>query len=186
MNGNESKNNEIKNNNIKDEKKEIIDNNDLNNQIIPDHNDDIIEILNKIFAKSKNDNNKFIPILLKSGEEEIIKIFTIKPNIKDELSFKEFILQKLKLISYINSIVSNSIEILHIISDYLSKKNISIIIYIIDLYITYITIYQNKEMNQIIINEIKKIFTFLISCGLLTKKDVDYIYQKIAFFQLEK
>ena len=186
MNGNESKNNEIKNNNIKDESKEIIDNNDLNNQIIPDHNDDIIEILNKIFAKSKNDNNKFTPILLKSGEEEIIKIFTIKPNFKDELSFKEFILQKLKLISYINSIVSNSIEILHIISDYLSKKNISIIIYIIDLYITYITIYQNKEMNQIIINEIKRIFSFLISCGLLTKKDVDYIYQKIAFFQLEK
>ena len=40
-------------------------------------------------------------------------------------------------------------------------------------------------MNVKIIEEIKSIFSNLKSCGLLIKKDVDYIYQKIAYYQLE-
>ena len=65
-------------------------------------------------------------------------------------------------------------------------KNTSIFIYIIELYFSYITLEQINNINESIIIEIKKIFSVLISYGLLTKKDVDYIYQKIALFQLEK
>ena len=43
---------------------------------------------------------------------------------------------------------------------------------------------QNKD--EIGADEIDNIFSWFISCGLLKKKDVDYIYQKIALFQLEK
>ena len=163
------------------------DNNYENNEILDINNQKIdIEILNKIFQKSKIDNSKYIPILLKESENEILKIFTDYPNIINESSIEEFILQKLKLISQIIFIINPSPEILYIISNYLFHKNTSIFIYIIELYFSYITLNQNKIINKSIINEIKKIFSYLILCGLLTKKDVDYIYQKIAFLQLEK
>ena len=163
------------------------DNNYENNEILDINNQKIdIEILNKIFQKSKIDNSKHIPILLKESENEILKIFTDYPNIINESSIEEFILQKLKLISQIILIINPSPEILYIISNYLFHKNTSIFIYIIELYFSYITLNQNKIINKSIINEIKKIFSYLILCGLLTKKDVDYIYQKIAFLQLEK
>ena len=104
----------------------------------------------------------------------------------DENSLQLFIMQKLKLISQILLISSSSLEILHIISNYLSKKNISIFNYIIELYINFILIYQNDKLKKAIIKEMKIIFSDLISLGLLTRKDSDYIFQRIAFFQLEK
>ena len=175
----ESNKNEIENNNINKEKGEI---SNTNAQILCNEK---LDILNKIFKTSENDNSLFIPILIKNSEEQITKIFTEKPENKEESSFEEFILGKLKLISNIVSISKNSPEILQIISDYLLNKNTSIFIYIIELYFNYITLNKNKNMNVKIIEEIKSIFSNLKSCGLLIKKDVDYIYQKIAYYQLE-
>ena len=174
----ESNKNEIENN-INKEKGEI---SNTNAQILCNEK---LDILNKIFKTSENDNSLFIPILIKNSEEQITKIFTEKPENKEESSFEEFILGKLKLISNIVSISKNSPEILQIISDYLLNKNTSIFIYIIELYFNYITLNKNKNMNVKIIEEIKSIFSNLKSCGLLIKKDVDYIYQKIAYYQLE-
>ena len=180
---NETKKNEIENNNIPNN---INDNITKQEETIQLTNNDLPEILNKIFKKSKNNNSQFIPILIKSGKDVITAIFTEKPNTKEENSLQIFIIQKLKLISQIISISASSPEILHIISNYLSQKNLSIFTYIIELYISFILIYQNNQFKQTIFNEIKIIFSNLISLGLLTRNDVDYIYQKIAYFQLEK
>ena len=179
MDENEQKKNIIENDNNKMDKNEIVIN---NNQIL---NTDNLEILNTIFKKSKTDNSSFIPILLKNAETQIIKIFNDKPDIKDITILEEFILQKLKLISNIMSIKNISLEIFYIISNYLLSQNISIFTYITDLYISYITLNKNNSSKKNIITAIKPIFTFFISCGLLTRKDTDYIYQKISFFQIE-
>ena len=184
MDENNVEENKIENNNnnddIKTESVNIIE------ETIQESNSDNIEILNKLFKKSKDDTSKYVPILLKSGEEEILKIFTEKSNATDEKTLNEFILKKLNLISEIISITNTSPEILHIIFDFLSKKNISIFTYIIGMYISFIQIYKNNDIKENLFNEIKKIFSNLISLGLLAKTDIDCIYQKIAFFQLEK
>ena len=165
------------------------ENNNERNEIIDMHNikldNDTLDILNKIFEKSKIDNSQFIPILQKNAEDDIFKIFNEEPSVNAQSSLDKFIFQKLKLISKILSIINESPEILHVISNFLLIKNTSIFIYIIELYFSYITLEQNNNMKGSIITEIKKIFSVLISYGLLTKKDVDYIYQKIALFQLE-
>ena len=181
MDENNVEENKIENNNnnddIKTESVNIIE------ETIQESNSDNIEILNKLFKKSKDDTSKYVPILLKSGEEEILKIFTEKSNATDEKTLNEFILKKLNLISEIILITNTSPEILHIIFDFLSKKNISIFTYIIGMYISFIQIYKNNDIKGNLFNEIKKIFSNLISLGLLAKTDIDCIYQKIAFFQ---
>ena len=122
MDENQQNKNEILNNN----------NNNENNEILGINSQEInIEIFNKIFQKSKIDNSKYIPILLKNSENEILKIFSDYPNIINESSFEEYILQKLKLISQIIFISNPSPEILYIISNYLLQSNTSIFIYII-------------------------------------------------------
>ena len=184
MDENNVEKNEIdNNNNIADIKNENLNKIEENNK---ESNNDNIEILNKLFKKSKDDNSKYIPFLIKSGDEELLKIFTEKLNTTDENSLNLFILKKLNLISQIISITTSSPEILYIIFDYLSKKNISIFKFIIDIYISFIQIYKNNDIKENLFNEIKKIFSNLISLGLLAKTDIDFIYQKIAFFQLEK
>ena len=166
--------------NINIEKNEI---KDINNMKLDNDN---LDILNKIFKKSKNNNSQFIPILQKNIEDEIFKIFKEETDINNQFSLDKFIFQKLNLISEILSITTESPEILHIISNLLLNKNSSIFIYIIELYFSYITLDKNKNMLDSITIEIKKIFSYLISYGLLSKKDIDYIYQKISLFQLEK
>ena len=184
MDENNVEKNEIdNNNNIADIKNENLNKIEENNK---ESNNDNFEILNKLFKKSKDDNSKYIPFLIKSGDEELLKIFTEKLNTTDENSLNLFILKKLNLISQIISITTSSPEILYIIFDYLSKKNISIFKFIIDIYISFIQIYKNNDIKENLFNEIKKIFSNLISLGLLAKTDIDFIYQKIAFFQLEK
>ena len=176
------------NENIEIEKEnDALKNENINkNKKIHQLNDENWEMLNKIFQKSKSDNSQFIPILLKNTEPLILKVFSEKLDIKEGTSLEDLILQKLNFISQIRSIVNTSPEILYIITNFLLKKHTSIFIYIIDLYISYITQKDIKLINEKIINYIKTEFSFLINSGLLTKKDVDYIYQKIAFFQLEK
>ena len=166
--------------NINIEKNEI---KDINNMKLDNDN---LNIINKIFKKSKNNNSQFIPILQKNIEDEIFKIFKEETDINNQFSLDKFIFQKLNLISEILSIITESPEILHIISNLLLNKNRSIFIYIIELYFSYITLDKNKNMLDSITIEIKKIFSYLISYGLLSKKDIDYIYQKISLFQLEK
>ena len=146
---------------------------------------DTLDILNKIFERTKIDNSRFIPILQENIEDDIFKIFNEEPSVNDQSSLIKFIFQKLKLISGILSIANTSPEILHVISNFLLNKNTSIFIYIIELYFSYISLEKNNNMQESIITEIKKIFSVLISYGLLAKKDIDYIYQKIALFQLE-
>ena len=186
MDENNVKNNEISNNNNND----VLKNENINKieeniqEPLKDNNN--IEMLNKLFKKSKNDNSKHIPFLLKTGDEELLKIFTEKSNSTDEKTLNEFILKKLNLISDIISITNSSPEILYIISHYLSKKNTSLFKFIIDMYVSFIQIYKNNDIKENLFNEIKKIFSYLISLGLLAKTDLDFIYQKIAFFQLEK
>ena len=184
MDENNIEENKIENNNNNDDIK--TENVNIIEETIQESNNDNIEILNKIFKKSKDNTTKFIPILIKSGDKEILKIFTEKSNATDEKTLNEFILKKLNLISEIISITNTSPEILHIILDYLSKKNISIFTYIIDMYISFIQIYKNNDIKENLFKEIKKIFSNLISFGFLAKTDIDCIYQKIAFFQLEK
>ena len=151
-----------------------------------------LEILNKIFKKSLSNKSNFIPILLKSGADELLKIFIEKPNIQDINNLQDFILKKIQLISEIISITKNSPEILYIIFNFLSQKNISIFIYIIDLYTLYISLSKNflneETRNNIntLLKEIRKIFSHFISAGLLTQKVIDFIYQKISLFQLQK
>ena len=183
MDENNFEKNEIEDNIIIETKNDNLNKIEENIQI--SYNDNI-EILNKIFKKSKDDNSRFIPILIKNSEEEMLKIFSEKIELTDEISLSKYFLQKLNLISQIISISNNSPEILYIISDFLSKKNTSIYICIIDLYISFIQINQNPDIKENILIEIRKIFLNLNSIGLLSKIDVDFIYQKIALFQLEK
>ena len=158
-----------------------------NQEITPEINED--NELRKIFQISKSDNSKFIPFLLKNGKEEIKKIFSGDPNIINHKHLKQYISEKIKLINQIIEIIGNSYEIIYIIFDYLSQQNISPFIFFIDLYMNYITNNNEKSPDNnklIIIKEIKNIFSYFISCGLLTTKITDYIFQKISFFQLEK
>ena len=152
-----------------------------------DYNDNEV-ILKKIFQTSKDENRKFVPILLKSSGEIIEKIFTEYPDISDCKMLKNYIIKKIKLVNQIKEIIGNSYEILYIIFDFLSQKNNSPFIYFIDFYINYITLDINlsSEDKNEIIGELKNIFSWFISCGLLNKITVDYIYQKLALFQLEK
>ena len=92
----------------------------------------------------------------------------------------------------IKEIIGNSYEIFYIIFGYISQQNSSPFIYFINLYLNYITLpplneslNNDKEKNELIA-EIKNIFSFFIACGLLNKKSVDFIYQKLASYQLEK
>ena len=179
MDDNNFEKNEIEDNIIIETKNDNLNKIEENIQI--SYNDNI-EILNKIFKKSKDDNSRFIPILIKNSEEEMLKIFSEKIELTDEISLSKYFLQKLNLISQIISISNNSPEILYIISDFLSKKNTSIYICIIDLYISFIQINQNPDIKENILIEIRKIFLNLNSIGLLSKIDVDFIYQKIALF----
>ena len=146
-------------------------------------------LLKQIFQTSKSDNSKCIPFLLKKGTKIIKKIFTSCPDTADYKTFYDYILKKIDLIKKIKEIIGNSYEILYIIFDYISQQNTSPFIYFIDLYLNYIALSNNElndEKKKKIIEEIKDIFSWFISCGLLTRKSVDYIYQKIALFQLEK
>ena len=146
-------------------------------------------LLKLLFKASKEENSKYIPILLKNGCDIINKIFTECPNITENNALKEYILKKINLITQIKEIIGNSYEILYIIFDYLSQKKTSIFINLIELYIKYLTLSREEsfeENKRILIDEINKIFSWFLSCGLLSKNVVDYIYQKIALFQLEK
>ena len=150
-----------------------------------DYNDNE-SILKQIFETSKVDNRKFAPILKKTSGEIIEKFFSDYPNITDCKMLKNYIIKKMKLINQIKEIIGNSYEILYVIFDFLSNKNNSPFIYFIDLYINFITMDVSSEDKNEIIDELKNIFSWFISCGLLTKMTVDYLYQKLALFQLEK
>ena len=141
-------------------------------------------ILNQIFKKSKENNSKFIPILKKDGELIIKKIFTEYPDIADYKSLSDYISKKLDLVNQIETIIGNSYEILYIIFDYLEVHNISPFIYFIDLYINYITKYENISFNENkkeIIEKIKNLFSWFISCGLLKKKNYRLYISKNCF-----
>ena len=158
-----------------------------NQEITPEKNEDKNNDneLRKIFQISKSDNSKFIPFLLKNGKEEIKKIFSGDPNIINHKHLKQYISEKIKLINQIIEIIGNSYEIICIIFDYLSQQNISPFIFFIDLYMNYITNNNEKSPDNnklIIIKEIKNIFSYFISCGLLYYKNNRLYFSKNFFF----
>ena len=161
---------------------------DSNDNIINEKsNSDNEKILEQIFRISKDDTEKYLPFLLEDSCQIIKKIFSEYPTSNNCNNIREMILNKTNLISRIKEIIGNSYEILYIIFDYLSQHNISPFSYFIDLYIDYITLYEkesSKQNKKVIIDKIKNIFYWFISCGLINIKVIDYIYQKIALFQL--
>lgn len=153
-------------------------------KILNENNEDILK---KLFKISKTDTNKFLPMLRKDGSETIKSLFIDSPKINDSKTLKDIIIKRIDLINKIKEIIGNSYEILYIIFDYLSQHNTSIFIYFIELYINCISLCENESKDKnIIIENIKNIFSWFISCGLLNKKTIDYLFQKIALFQLEK
>ena len=150
-------------------------------------------ILKQIFqtTKSESEKIKYIPLLNKTSHEIIKYIFTENPNFNSHNNLYKYILNKINLIKSIKEIIGNSYEILYIIFEFISQQDTSPFIYFIDLYLNYITIPVlneanfNEEKNELI-EKLKDTFSYFISCGLLNKKSVDYIYQKIALYQLEK
>ena len=160
-----------------------------NNESTKYDNIDNDTLLKQIFKTSKEDSTKLVPILIKNGSEIIKKVFTLIPNITNCNSLKDYIIKKINLIKEIKNIIENKYEILYIIFDYLLQYNTSPFIYFTDLYIKFISLPGNESSDtnkDLIIEEIDNIFSWFISCGLIKKTDVDYIYQKIALYQLEK
>ena len=175
---------------------EIQNNKDFseNNKINEFKSTDNEEILKQIFKTSKSDSEKtkYIPFLLKNSNEIIKSLFTEYPNFTEYNSLYNYIIKKIKLMKKIKEIIGKSYEILYIIFDYISQQDTSPFIYFINLYLNYITLPSLNESSKYdtekkeLLEEIKNIFSFFIACGLLNKKSVDYIYQKIALYQLEK
>ena len=165
-----------------------------NNKINEFKSIDNEEILKQIFKTSKSDSEKtkYIPFLLKNSNESIKSLFTEYPNFVEHNSLYNYIIKKIKLMKKIKEIIGNSYEILYIIFDYISQQDTSPFIYFINLYLNYITLPSLNESSNYdtekkeLLEEIKIIFSFFITCGLLNKKSVDYIYQKIALYQLKK
>ena len=159
-----------------------------NNIIESDSNE---SILNHIFIhKNINNDLEYQPLLTNSnilGEK--LKSISLSPNsyIKSNIdSFSNFINNKIELFNKIIKIIGNSYEIMQIILHYLSKNKINPIINLIDLYFDYISINsQQDNINSQILNNIKNVLIWFFSCGFMSKKYADYIYQKLAKFQFD-
>ena len=159
-----------------------------NNIIESDSNE---SILNHIFIhKNINNDLEYQPLLTNSnilGEK--LKSISLSPNsdIKSNIdSFSNFINNKIELFNKIIKIIGNSNEIMQIILHYLSKNKINPIINLIDLYFDYISINsQQDNINSQILNNIKNVLIWFFSCGFMSKKYADYIYQKLAKFQFD-
>ena len=187
--------------------------NEENNKITPIQNsNDVIQIneneikkniiknesniIKKIF-KFDNKKQQFLPIINKDNYEDIKNYFyngliqkyknieELKMSIKDKINF----IQQLKII------IGNSYEVLHIIINYLNSNNIPLVEYFVDLFFKYVkelhsenqtkdNQYENLS-NKEIIKEIKDAINWIICCGFLEKKNLDYIYQKVAELQLK-
>ena len=108
---------------------------------------------------------------------------------------KLFIKDKINFIQQLKLIIGNSYEELHIIINYLNSNDIPLVEYFIELYFKYIKeLHHEKqtkdnlcenESNNEVIKEIKDAINWIICCGFLEKKNLDYIYQKIAELQLK-
>jgi len=184
-----------------------------NNKITPDQasNDDIkinqngikkniskneSNIIKKIF-KFDNKKQQFLPIINIDCSEDIKNYFDNsliqKYNNIEEL--KLFIKDKINFIQQLKLIIGNSYEELHIIINYLNSNDIPLVEYFIELYFKYIKeLHHEKqtkdnlcenESNNEVIKEIKDAINWIICCGFLEKKNLDYIYQKIAELQLK-
>ena len=175
-------------NNINDKKSDSLNISKIND--IPQENNDN-GILDDIFTISKT-NLCLIPLIKKNCGKELKNIFDIS---KENMSFQSLVLiitKKINLIFEIKKIISNKIEIIHIINNYLIKYDIYLFKNYIDLYLQFCftknenhNILDDKNSLNIITN-FQEIFIWFINCGLLNKDITDYVFQKIAKMQLEK
>ena len=145
--------------------------------------------LNKIFCKSKN--GLLLPLIRKNSGEDVKNIFNEIPEIISQDSLTSIILDKIIFIKEIKKLIYNKYEIIHILNNYLSKYDISLFKYYIYLYLKYLfslNINTNDTIinsNDNIIKDLQQIFVWFITCGLLNKDIIDYVFQKISKLQLE-
>ena len=152
-------------------------------------NESINFYLNKIFCKSKN--GLLLPLIRKNSGEDVKNIFNEIPEIISQDSLTSIILDKIIFIKEIKKLIYNKYEIIHILNNYLSKYDISLFKYYIYLYLKYLfslNINTNDTIinsNDNIIKDLQQIFVWFITCGLLNKDIIDYVFQKISKLQLE-
>ena len=153
-------------------------------------NESIEIILNKIFYKSKNDF--LIPLIRKNSGKELKNVFNKIPEIISHDSLTSFVSNKINFIKEIKKLIYNKYEIIHILNNYLSKYDISLFKYYIDLYLKYLfslnnnTIEKSINSKDNIIKDLQEILVWFIICGLLNKDIIDYVFQKISLLQLEE
>jgi hypothetical protein len=149
-------------------------------------NESINFYLNKIFCKSKN--GLLLPLIRKNSGEDVKNIFNKIPEIISQDSLTSIILDKIIFIKEIKKLIYNKYEIIHILNNYLSKYDISLFKYYIYLYLKYLfslNINTNDTIinsNDNIIKDLQQIFVWFITCGLLNKDIIDYVFQKISLF----
>ena len=138
------------------------------------------ELFNKIF----NFSEKEISSVNQDSANEIILLFNMLNFSDNTEGYFSFIEGKIKIMKKIIELINNSFELLNIINKSLEKNlNKSLIIFFIDLYFNTISL---KDYPSELIKEILTIINILISCGLINKKDVDYVYQKLSLQQLNQ
>ena len=166
------------------------------NEIKKNINKNESNIIKKIF-KFDNKKQQFLPIINIDCSEDIKNYFdnSLKQKYNNIEELKLFIKDKINFIQQLKLIIGNSYEELHIIINYLNANDIPLVEYFIELYFKYIKeLHHEKqtkdnlcenESNNEIIKEIKDAINWIICCGFLEKKNLDYIYQKIAELQLK-
>ena len=205
---NKDKDNEINGSNTKEQETANTIEENIKDQVENEHNKNYINkiqnmnnfnkinLLKKIF-KFDESKQQYFPIIRINSNKDIINIFNNgripKYNKSEELF--TFIKEQIDIIDQIKKIVGNSYELLQILVNYLEKNNISFIEYFIDLYIECIKalhsqnpiedILQKTISNNELIKEIKNTINWLMSCGFLSKINLDYVYQKISELQLK-
>jgi hypothetical protein len=175
------------NNNIINE----IDIKDNSSKIIENKNDPSInQLLTNIFSCSKENPQILLPLLKKNCGCELKNIFN-SPTENDSLI--NFIKNKISIINEIRKLITNKYEMIYIINNYLSKYDIIIFKYYIDLYLRlllYAIDNDNEKINKDEIEKISKnieeLFVWFVNCGLLNKDITDYVFQNISAKQLEK
>ena len=152
-----------------------------------------INIFKDIFIFKEIDSKlKFYPILNKSKNlgDKLISIFA-KPSsdIKQNINlYLNFITNRIELYNNIKDIIGNSYEIFEIMLNFLRKNNIFPIIDILELYteILYLFSVEKDKGKNGLIDNIKNIFKWLLSGGLIHKTHTDYIFQKLSKLTFEK
>ena len=159
-----------------------------------------LSIIQSIFYFNKNAILQFsFPKINKENFNKIIDIFDkgIIPNFENKEDLFSYINDKINIIKELKRIIQNRYEILFIINKLFKKHNFSILEFYINLYFKLLEVLhsdntkldvidENLFLNNEMVKKIIDIINYIISTGLIEKKNYDYIYQKLAALQLSK